>query len=386
MVNMKKLFIFVLSIFIILNSSLVLSNPNIELKIINSLYFIDEKIVKKSQYDLFLPSWKKTKVEIDRLIEEEKRDFINKQIRLNNKLNNKRIASEFNLKINQIGKKNYYFYDGNLISKKEYDERLNLVDEREDQLIIQEVNEITSLKIGNKIYFFNFGYLITKNEYDLINDINKKKEEEKRKLEEEKRKLEEEKRKLEEEKRIAASKKVEEKRIKEAEQRKLSLKDYPGFKDLKPGLTYEDVLKICSLRKNTWVKCYGIDNIKFKGDYQSNLLKQLSLDMGPIVETGGYLGIFGEGDSNIFIKMKNTFDKKYTLDYGYSERDRQLFNESEKDRLLHVYSKGQVVLEINRKEKDYSNDLWLYVHYFDSTSAKSVLERNKPIRASDDDF
>ena len=84
--------------------------------------------------------------------------------------------------------------------------------------------------------------------------------------------------------------------------------------------------------------------------------------------------------------MKNTFDKKYTLDYGYSERDRQLFNEVEKDRLLHVYSKGQVVLEINRKEKDYSNDLWLYIHYFDPTSAKIFLEINKPIRASTDDF
>lgn len=84
--------------------------------------------------------------------------------------------------------------------------------------------------------------------------------------------------------------------------------------------------------------------------------------------------------------MKKTFDKKYTLDYGYSERDRQLFNESEKDRLLHVYSKGQVVLEINRKKKDYSNDLWLYIHYFNQTSSKIFLERNRPVRASQDDF
>ena len=144
--------------------------------------------------------------------------------------------------------------------------------------------------------------------------------------------------------------------------------------------------EFCSLRINVWVKCYGIDNIKFLGKYQHTLLKEVTLDVGPIVETGGYLSIFGENDSNIFIKMKKTFDSKYTLDYGYSERDRQLFNESEKSRLYRVYSKGQVVLEINRKKKDYSNDLWLFIHYFDSTSAKSFLERNKPIRASDDDF
>ena len=165
------------------------------------------------------------------------------------------------------------------------------------------------------------------------------------------------------------------------------MKDYPGFKDLKPGLTYEEVLEICPIRDEWgWVKCYGIENIKFQGYYEYNILQVLYLDMGPIVETGGYLSIFGEGDSNIFVKMKNTFDKKYTLDYGYSERDRQLFNESEKSRLYRVYSKGQVVLEIGRKEKDWSSDLWLYIHYLDPTRAKSFLERNRPIRASDDDF
>ena len=84
--------------------------------------------------------------------------------------------------------------------------------------------------------------------------------------------------------------------------------------------------------------------------------------------------------------MQKTFDSKYTLDYGYSERDRQLFNESEKSRLLRVYSKGQVVLEINRKKKDYSNDLWLYIHYLGADKAKSFLEANRPVRASTDDF
>ena len=172
----------------------------------------------------------------------------------------------------------------------------------------------------------------------------------------------------------------------EKRQRKLSLKDYPGFKDLKPGLHYEDVTEICPLIKNTWVECFGIDNIKFKGDYQSKVLKELVLDMGPIVNTGGFLSVFGENDSNIFIKMKNTFDKKYTLDYGYSERDRQLFNESEKSRLYRVYSKGQVVLEISRKEKDWPSNLWLYIHYLDSVRAKFFLENNRPVRASEDDF
>jgi uncharacterized protein YjbI with pentapeptide repeats len=173
----------------------------------------------------------------------------------------------------------------------------------------------------------------------------------------------------------------------ESKQRTLSLKDYPGFRDLKPGLHFEDVQEFCALRNRTWVNCYGIDNIKFKGSFgYDNTLSELVLDMGPIVETGGYLSIFGEGDSNIFVKMKNTFDKKYTLDYGYSERDRQLFNESEKSRLYRVYSKGQVVLEIGRKEKDWSSDLWLYIHYFDDETSEKKLEIYRPVRASDDDF
>ena len=172
----------------------------------------------------------------------------------------------------------------------------------------------------------------------------------------------------------------------ESKQRILSLKNYPGFKDLKPGLHYDDLTEFCHLKKGVWVSCYEIDNIKFKGDYQSKVLKQLLLDMGPIVNSGGFLSVFGENDSNIFVKMKNTFDKKYTLDYGYSERDRQLFNKSEKSRLYRVYSKGQVVLEISRKEKDWSSDLWLYIHYLDPAKAKRFLEENRPIRASEDDF
>jgi len=180
----------------------------------------------------------------------------------------------------------------------------------------------------------------------------------------------------------------------------LSLKDYPGFRDLKPGLPYEGVLEICPLEKvnswgqkddesdrSDWVRCYGINNIKFKAYYSDDdLLEWLSLDMGPIVETGGYLSIFGENDSNIFIKMKNTFDKKYSLDYGYSERDRQLFNESEKDRLNRVYENGKVDLRIIRKETDYSYELWLYINYLDPYQAEIFLNKNRPVRASDDDF
>ena len=194
-----------------------------------------------------------------------------------------------------------------------------------------------------------------------------------------------------EEKRIAEEKKAAEKKVeekkKELEQRILFIKNYPGFRNLKPGLHYDELKEFCDLRKYYWVKCYGIDNIKFKAYYSDNdLLERLSLDMGPIVNTEGFLSVIGENDSNIFIKMRKTMGKNYSRDYGYSERDRQLFNEYEKSRLYEVYSKGQVVLEISRKEKDWSSDLWLYIHYLDPSKAETFLNENRPVRASDDDF
>ena len=111
--------------------------------------------------------------------------------------------------------------------------------------------------------------------------------------------------------------------------------------------------------------------------------------MGPITSDGLFLDIVNdliESDSNIYRKMKRTMDTKYVLDFEFSERDRQLFNEGEKKELLGVYSNGQVVLKINRKERDYSKDLWLYIEYRDVKSGKQLLEKNRPVTANLDDF
>ena len=191
-------------------------------------------------------------------------------------------------------------------------------------------------------------------------------------------------------------------------------KNNPGFKDLKPGMPQKEVRKFCrklvktsfdteefggkeTTFSNNYVKCYGIDNIKFlaKGDGITTTLAILNLDMGPIVASDGSffsqlnnLVVSNDDEPNIYLKMKRNFDAKYVLDYEYSERDRQLFNENEKDELLGVYSNGQVVLRINRKEREnsYSKDLWLYIEYRDVGVAKEFLEKNRPVTASLDDF
>ena len=179
----------------------------------------------------------------------------------------------------------------------------------------------------------------------------------------------------------------------------------PGFRDLKPGIAKTDYLERCLLKSDGDI-CYGIQNIKFTTKYESRrkssigsniygvpILTHIILDMGPIVDSDGSffstlnnLVASSNDEPNIYLKMKKNFDAKYVLDYEYSERDRQLFNEEEKEELLGVYSNGQVVLKINRKERDYSKDLWLYIEYRDVKSGKQFLEKNKPITATLDDF
>ena len=183
----------------------------------------------------------------------------------------------------------------------------------------------------------------------------------------------------------------------------------PGFRDLKPGIANTDYLERCLLKSGGDI-CYGIQNIKFTGKddgprlksssigsnkYGVRILTRLILEMGPIVDSDGSffstlnnLVASSNDEPNIYLKMKKNFDVKYVLDYEYSERDRQLFNEEEKEELLGVYSNGQVVLKINRKEREnsYSKDLWLYIEYRDVKYGKQFLEKNRPVTATIDDF
>ena len=85
--------------------------------------------------------------------------------------------------------------------------------------------------------------------------------------------------------------------------------------------------------------------------------------------------------------MRNILDSKYSIDFSFSDRDRQLFNEGEKSVLLTVYEKGQVALRINRVEKnEYSTENRLYLEYRDIQPGKFFLEQNKPKKASASDF
>jgi len=167
-------------------------------------------------------------------------------------------------------------------------------------------------------------------------------------------------------------------------------KNNPGFRDLKPGMPFEDYKKICP----GLVVCYGLQDIKFDASPNYGKIKMvnvLTLDMGPITSDGVFLDLineFADPNANIFRKMKNNFDTKYLLDYEFSNRDRQLFNKNEKSILLVVYSKGQVSLRIERKKRkdSYAKDLWLYIEYRDVDEAKRYLKLNRPVTSTLNDF
>ena len=200
---------------------------------------------------------------------------------------------------------------------------------------------------------------------------------------------------------VEEAKKIEKERIINIiiEDGKERAENNPGFRDLKPGISKKHYDSFCSFHTS----CYGIQNIKFHGNFKrykktskgeeskkgTLLVDSLILDMGPIVASDGSffselnkLAVSEVDQPNIYLKMKNNFDNKYTLDYEYSERDRQLFNEREKEELLGVYENGQVVLKMNYKDRD----LWLYIEYRDVGLAKSFLEENTPITSTLDDF
>ena len=168
----------------------------------------------------------------------------------------------------------------------------------------------------------------------------------------------------------------------------------PGFRDLRPGIHHSTIVNK-NLCKDTTIyaftTCYDLQNLKFRGTFDINgSLDKLTVDLGPIV---GSVGIIDElatylqkGETNIYLKMRNILGEKYKMDFEYSERDRQLFNKDEKDKLYTVYKMGQVALLITRKEKKYSHDLWLYIEYRDVEPAELFFKSEKPKRAKKSDF
>ena len=174
-----------------------------------------------------------------------------------------------------------------------------------------------------------------------------------------------------------------------------------GFRKLIPGATKLDVYKECGSNLIFWSSCYGIENIKFRASYNDYIVKSadfsghtsvrnlilmrvLEVDLGPITNSWS-LTSDDPNDGDILNTTRRALNK-YNLDFEYTQRDVELYNEDEKDQLKVVYEGGKVALIIKKIKKDYSSENRLYIEYKDSERAKMYLEQNRPKRASASDF
>ena len=90
---------------------------------------------------------------------------------------------------------------------------------------------------------------------------------------------------------------------------------------------------------------------------------------------------------DIYTKMRIAFDKKYKLDFEFSERDVEFFNNGDKNSLNVVYEKGKVAFSILRvKKNDYEIENRFYVSYRGTDWASKFYNESKPNKASIDDF
>ena len=119
----------------------------------------------------------------------------------------------------------------------------------------------------------------------------------------------------------------------------------------------------------------------------------LEIDIGAFTGNNWYslvtslLSTDNIGSGDIYTNMRIGFDKKYNLDFEFSERDLELYNSGEKYSLNVVYENGKVALSIRSVRKnDYEIENRFYVTYRRSDWASKFYNASKPNKASIDDF
>jgi len=229
--------------------------------------------------------------------------------------------------------------------------------------------------------------------------------EEQRRAEEERLAREAEEKRRAEEERLAREaeekRRAEEERLaREAEEKRLeSIRSNYGFRDIKPGMRVDEVMKSkasCNLATGLHFEdsttCYGLDNIKFISDAwaETSTINILGLDLGVLDSYDWASYIFADTDpesGNIYTSMRKNLDEKYSLEYEFTERDLDFFNNDERDVLRVVYEKGQITLQVERvKVDEYSKDIRLRLYYQTPAYGEKFYTKHKPKKASASDF
>lgn len=183
------------------------------------------------------------------------------------------------------------------------------------------------------------------------------------------------------------------------EQRQLEIQNNFGFREIKPGRTLDEIEKIanCRLKDDFYMarfesrKCYGIQDYVFWATVDNlDVITMVALDLGQVNSMTWYDFVINNADpedGNIYGSMRITLDAKYKLDYEFSDRDLQRFNNGEKNALMVVYEKGKVVLRVERiLVSDYVKEVKLRLYYFNEKIGESFYKKFRPVKASKDDF
>jgi len=175
-----------------------------------------------------------------------------------------------------------------------------------------------------------------------------------------------------------------------------------GYRNVLLYMTKKEILEEakCTLTRNSISECYGLDNIKFGGTFEKLsseflmedwVLKNLQLDLGPL-DTYSWISALSNWseadpeDRNIYQNMRAILDKKYKLDFEFSERDITFFDDGERNTLRVSYNKGQVTLELRKKKVDYSTDIRLFLNYQTPELGANYLQQYEPKKAKASDF
>jgi len=102
------------------------------------------------------------------------------------------------------------------------------------------------------------------------------------------------------------------------------------------------------------------------------ILTEILVDVGPLYQT--FLDNIIGDPNNPYRKLKESLDTKYKKDWEFTDRDRKLFNEGEKNSLWTSYSGGEVFSEIGRMK---NGSLRLMVHYHTVEDGKKLSEERR---------
>lgn len=158
-------------------------------------------------------------------------------------------------------------------------------------------------------------------------------------------------------------------------------KDIFGFKDIKMGMTPNDIvtLNVCKNLDDSKIRenklsgiCYKVAgrDRKFIMFFENNKLIRIRIVMGKFTQ-------------EFYNELLGKISKKYPIKYELTEKDRELFNRRQKDVVGYLLDEGRVYLQIAYTD---IFDQFIHLDYMNEELAKKYLNDLAPEKVISDDF